>query len=168
MSVTSTGCLFSLNTSKPFCCPRTQTQLLAQFDVICITVLELFSFFLLTQETPQRFSGPTSSRVPRLHTDQRTRIHPLQQLLLMCILAEMCSVWSPDLWGFHCDHCRGGFSPWMGLLPQPGVPHFLRECSASCSPSGFASLLVYHQCQFAQPSMREEEMQFSRQPQPCN
>lgn len=35
-------------------------------DAICTTVLELFSFLLLTQEIPQRFAGPTPSRVHRL------------------------------------------------------------------------------------------------------
>lgn len=79
-------------------------------DAICTTVLELFSFLLLTQEIPQRFAGPTPSRVHRLQCGLGGGIKgfeftPLQQLLLMFIFAETCSVWFIDLWGFYCEHC---------------------------------------------------------------
>lgn len=85
----------------------------------------------------------------------------------MFILAEMGKVWFPDLWGFYCEHCLGGF--WLWLSPLPG---FAPPARGAWFPHGMISKLLptlgfcqspcVHQCQFAQPSTREEEMQFSK------
>lgn len=141
-------------------------------DVICVTVLELFSFLLLTQEMPQRFAGPTSSRVHRLQCGlgeaSKDLNSPPCSSSCQCLSLQKCALFGLLTWGAFIvriasvgSDCGSPLS--MDFLLQPGLLDFLVECSAICSPPwGFASLLVHHQCQFAQPSMREEEMQFSK------